>query len=73
MTLSDADLGATGSLSIDSTQGAAVTFANPTASLTVNAGTGNDTVTIASIDANYRAAISVFGDGGADTITQNAI
>jgi hypothetical protein len=72
ITVSDPDLGATGSTSIDSTQGAAVTFANPTAMLTINAGSGDDSVTIDSIDAAFRAATSIFGDGGTDLIVQNA-
>ena len=60
------------SMTIDSTLGESVTFANPTSSLTINAGTGNDIVTITSVDAAYRAALTISGDADADTINPNA-
>ncbi|MBI5757591.1 MAG: autotransporter-associated beta strand repeat-containing protein, partial [Planctomycetales bacterium] len=63
ITLTDA----TGSnMTIDSTLGESVTFANPTSSLTINAGAGDDTVTVASVDAAYNAALTINGDAGAD-------
>ena len=49
--------GADGNSQIVSTLGESVTFANPTASLTINAGTGDDTITVTSIDAAFRAAV----------------
>lgn len=56
---------------IDSTLGESVTFADPSASMTINAGTGNDTITFTALDSTFDAAITVNGDDGTDTI--NAI
>ncbi len=56
---------------IDSTLGESVTFANPTASLTINAGTGNDMVNITSVDALFDAALTINGDADADIVTLN--
>lgn len=71
ITLTDA---AGANMTINSTLGEAVTFANPSSSLTINAGTGNDTVTITSVDANgpFNAAMTVNGGIGDDTINLNA-
>ena len=43
-------------MTIDSGLAESVTFANPTAALVINAGTGGDTVTVSSVDAAYNAA-----------------
>ncbi|QDU28464.1 Pentaxin family protein [Anatilimnocola aggregata] len=43
---------------------------NPSRSLTIFAGPGMDEITLLSIDANYRAATTIDGQGGNDTITQ---
>ncbi|MDX1948441.1 MAG: LamG-like jellyroll fold domain-containing protein [Pirellulaceae bacterium] len=59
-------------MTIDSTLGESVTFANPTSSLTVNLGTGNDTLTISSVDAAYGASLAIHGDAGTDTVNLNA-
>ncbi len=67
ITLSDA----TGAnMIIDSTLGTAVTFANPTSSLVINSGSGNDSVTVASVDTNgpYNASLTINGDAGSDSI-----
>ena len=64
--------GADGKMQIASTLGEAVTFVNPSGSLTINGGTGDDTVTITSVDSAFTAALAVSGDGGADTINSNA-
>lgn len=64
--------GADGKTTIDSTLGESVTFTNPTGSLTINAGTGDDTITISSLDAAFTAALTINGDDGTDTITSNA-
>ncbi len=70
ITLADAS-GA--SMTIDSTLGESVTFANPTTSLTINAGTGDDIVTISSVDASFAAALTINGDAGsADVVNLNA-
>jgi hypothetical protein len=61
-------------MTIDSTLGESVTFANPTGSLTINAGTGADTVTITSVDADgpFNAGLTINGDSGNDTVNLNA-
>ncbi len=64
--------GADGKTKIDSTLGESVTFTNPTASLTINAGSGDDTITISSVDSAFTAALTVNGDAGTDTINSNA-
>jgi autotransporter-associated beta strand protein len=43
-------------------------FLNPTGSLTINAGDGDDTVTIDSLDSLFDATVTVNGDLGDDTI-----
>jgi autotransporter-associated beta strand protein len=60
-------------MQIDSNVGGeTVLFANPSGSLTINAGTGADIIDITSVDAAFRAALTINGDGGADTINLNA-
>ncbi len=60
-----------GKTMIDSTLSESVYFANPTGSLTINAGTGNDTVTITSVDAAYTASLTINGDASTDTVNLN--
>ena len=60
-------------MTIDSTLSESVTFANPTGSLTINAGTGDDIVNITSVDAAFRGAVSINGDAGSDTVNWNAV
>ena len=71
-TITISDAAAVGETTIDSTLGESVTFANPTSSLTISAGTGDDRVTIASVDAAYRAALIIDGGAGTDAIELNA-
>lgn len=54
-----------------STTGTAETqvFDLPTNSLTITLGLGNDTLNIASVDAGFKAALSVSGGLGSDTVT----
>ncbi|MFO0902613.1 MAG: choice-of-anchor D domain-containing protein [Pirellulales bacterium] len=59
-------------MTIDSTLGESVTFANPSNSLTINAGTGDDVVSINSVDAAYGASLTINGNAGDDTINLNA-
>jgi autotransporter-associated beta strand protein len=68
ITLADA---AGAAMTIDSTLGASVTFANPASSLTINAGTGDDAVTVSSIDATgpFSANLTIAGDSGTDSVT----
>ncbi len=60
------------STTIDSTLGESVTFANPITSLTINAGTGDDIVTITSVDAAYNATLTINGGTGNDTVNLDA-
>ena len=69
ITLTDA---AGANMTIDSTLGESITFANPTNSLTINAGSGDDTITLSSFDAAFNASLSVNGDAATDTINVNA-
>ncbi len=51
-----------------------VSFINPTKSLTINSGAGNDTITLSSFGTStggFNAALTVNGDSGADTINVN--
>jgi hypothetical protein len=50
--------------------GTAVT--NPTKTFTLNTGGGDDQVTIASIDSTFKAALTIDGQAGDDTVTINA-
>jgi Ca2+-binding RTX toxin-like protein len=58
-----------GQMMIDSTLGESVTFTNPTGSLTINSLNGTDTINLTSVDAAYRASLTVTTDQSAgDTI-----
>ncbi|MBW2623244.1 MAG: LEPR-XLL domain-containing protein, partial [Deltaproteobacteria bacterium] len=46
-----------------------VSFKNPANTLTINAGTGDDTILIESLDDGFQAAVIINGGGGNDTIT----
>ena len=65
--------GAAGFNVISSDHAESVTFANPTTSLTINAGNGDDTVNFNSIDSGFRAAVTINTDDGtgADKDTVN--
>jgi hypothetical protein len=71
VTLTDTG-GADGMMTIDSTAGESVNFANPAASLTIATGSEDDTLNIASVDAAYRAALTIDGNHGTDTVTLGA-
>ncbi|APZ96389.1 right-handed parallel beta-helix repeat-containing protein [Fuerstiella marisgermanici] len=58
--------------SVDSTVGEIVTFVNPTASITVNAGGGNDVITVTSLASTFAGAMILDGQGGDDEININA-
>ncbi len=49
-----------------------VTFANPTTSLTVNTGDGDDTIVLAALDSTLTAPTTVNGGTGNDSFTVNA-
>ena len=45
-----------------------VTFVNPTTSITINAGGGNDAIDVDPVDSLFAGSITANGDGGDDTI-----
>jgi Ca2+-binding RTX toxin-like protein len=65
ITLSDDATPGDGISMIDSTLGEVVMFVHPTATLTIDAGDGNDTVDLAGLDSTFAGSITV--NGGADT------
>lgn len=65
ITLADA---AGAAMTIDSTRGESVTFANPTTSITINAGSGDDAVQIQGVDGAFVGNLTVHGEGATDTI-----
>ena len=69
ITLTDA---AGAAMTIDGTLGESVTFANPNSSLTINAGSGDDTIELTSVNASFRGAVTIDGDGGTDAVNWNA-
>ncbi len=68
ITVSD-NIAADGKTLIDSTLSESVYFTNPTTSLTINAGTGANTVTINALDAGFSATLTINGGDDADTVT----
>ena len=73
ITFSDDGDAGDGESVIDSTLGESVTFANPMVSLTINAGDGDDSVDLNSIDSLFAASITVNGDDGNDTVDASAL
>lgn len=67
-TIDVTDAAAVGQTTIDSTLGESVSFVSPSAQLTINAGTGDDTINITGIDSLMTAAITINGDAGTDII-----
>ena len=65
ITVTDAMSGQT---TVNSTAGEITTFNNPTNSLTINAGAGNDTINLNGLSANYGANITINGGGGTDSV-----
>jgi hypothetical protein len=60
----DGDVG-DGQSMIDSTLGEVVTFNDPSATLTINSGSGSDTINLTSLDSTFDADLLVLGDGTA--------
>ena len=59
-------------MAIDSTLGEVVTFNSPTNSLTIDAGTGNDTININGVDiVSFTASLVIHGGTGDDTVNLN--
>lgn len=53
--------------------GMPINFANPTSSLTLNAGLGNDVITVGPLDSTLAAAITINGEGNNDSISAAGI
>ncbi len=53
-----------GTTNVDSTAGEITTFANPTTSLTINAGGGDDHVDVQGLDASFSAHLAINGQSG---------
>ncbi|MBY0514053.1 MAG: hypothetical protein K2P78_09105, partial [Gemmataceae bacterium] len=68
ITVTDAGGGQT---NVSSTAGETTTFPNPTGSLTINAGDGNDVVNVTSFGAGFNAALTIDGQNNTDTINVN--
>ncbi|WP_417383461.1 LamG-like jellyroll fold domain-containing protein [Gimesia sp.] len=68
ITISDAGGGQT---TVDSTAGEIITFANPTGTLTINTGAGEDTIDLDSLAANFTANLIINGEGDSDTLNAN--
>ncbi|MEQ9069558.1 MAG: hypothetical protein RLO18_22685, partial [Gimesia chilikensis] len=65
ITVTDAGGGQT---TVNSTAGEITTFNNPTGTLTINAGSGDDIVNINSLDPAFAANIIINGEGNDDTV-----
>lgn len=55
------------------TLGISINFTNPTTSLTLNAGSGNDVITVGPLDSTLAAAITINGEGNNDSISAAGI
>ncbi|WP_417377639.1 LamG-like jellyroll fold domain-containing protein [Gimesia sp.] len=60
-----------GQTTVDSTAGEIITFANPTGTLTINTGAGDDTIDLDSLTASFTANLIINGEGDADTLNAN--
>jgi Ca2+-binding RTX toxin-like protein len=49
-----------------------VEFANPTSTLTLNAGNGNNTITVGALDAGFAASFTIDAEDGDDNLTATA-
>lgn len=70
ITITDAGGGQT---TVDSTAGEIITFANPTGTLTINTGAGDDIIDLDSLAANFTANLIINGEGDTDTLNANGI
>lgn len=59
-------------MTIDSSLSESITFGNPTGSLTINAGTGDDILALASFDSAFNASLNVHGGTGNDAVNLDA-
>tara|TARA_R110002111_G_scaffold153375_1_gene220214 strand:+ start:184960 stop:199311 length:14352 start_codon:yes stop_codon:yes gene_type:complete len=69
ITISDAGSGQT---TVTSTAGEMLTFTNPTSSLIINTGAGDDIVDLNSLTASFTASLTINGDADNDTVNANS-
>ncbi len=69
ITITDAGGGQT---TVTSTAGETLTFTNPTGSLVINTGAGDDIVDLDSLTASFTASLTINGDADSDTVNANA-
>ncbi|MDB5384865.1 MAG: hypothetical protein JWM11_511 [Planctomycetaceae bacterium] len=68
-TITVIDSGTAGQTKVTSTAGESTTFANPTGTLTINAGvTGDDVVTVNGFGSGFAGALTIDGQSGNDTV-----
>ena len=67
-TITLSDSGTPGQTTISSTASESVTFTNPTNSLTINAGTGDDIINITGVGSGFNVSLTINGDAGTDAV-----
>ena len=67
-TITVTNSGTAGRTLVSSTHGEATTFVNPGGTLTINAGTGNDTINVQGTGSGFGAALTIDGQLGTDTV-----
>ena len=74
-TITVSDSGTPGQTTVDSTAAESVTFVNPTSSLTILAGAGDDTIDVVGFGQNpaFGAALTVDGSAGIDVVNFTAL
>lgn len=72
VTLTDDSNVGDGESQITSTVGTPIIFRDPTVSLSINAGTGNDAIVVTSVDSKFGASVSIDGGALSDSIQVNA-
>ncbi|MDB5341692.1 MAG: hypothetical protein JWP89_69 [Schlesneria sp.] len=65
------DSGTSGETTISSTVGGQITFSNPTTLLSINSGTGDDTITLDGVGSGYVASLNIDGGAGTDVVDFN--
>ncbi|MDA1016333.1 MAG: autotransporter-associated beta strand repeat-containing protein, partial [Planctomycetota bacterium] len=68
-TISLADSGTAGRTRVTSDNGETTTFKNPTTQLTLNAGLGNDAISVTGLGSGFNANLTIDGEGGSDTVS----
>lgn len=69
ITITNPEIGKT---QVDSDVAESVSFTNPTSSLTINGGDGDDNIVVSSFSTSFNADFTVDGEGGSNTFTCNS-